>query len=75
MYKMSFKKVEELVDQLSIREKIQLSQKLDQETLDSRWDALLKRIDQRLKKYPITQKEINEEIQAYRKEKHAQGRG
>ena len=35
---------------------------------------LLKRIDKRVKKNPITEKEIAEEIAAYRKEKYAQGR-
>lgn len=59
--------VEKLVEKLPMEEKINLVNKLERETLHERWNKLLRIIDARLKKYPISQKEINREIELARK--------
>lgn len=66
--------VESIVEGLSIEEKLQLVRKLEKETLRQRWDEILRDIDKRLKKFPISGKEIAEEIVAYRREKNAKSR-
>lgn len=64
----------EAIERLSDKEKLKLTEKLEKETLRLRWSKILKDIDSRLKKFPISKDEISQEIMAYRKEKHAQGR-
>lgn len=59
---------------LSDREKLKLTEKLEKETISLRWRQILKDIDSRLKKFPISKEAVTKEIQAYRKEKHAQNR-
>ena len=66
--------ISEAIDGLSYKEKLRLIERLERETLSLRWRRVLKDIDSRLKKFPITKTEVAQEIQAYRKEKHAQGR-
>ena len=68
---LSPKQVEALVEKLSIQEKIRLVRRLEQETLRQRWGKLLRIIDERLKKYPISEEEINKEIELGRKEHYA----
>lgn len=65
--------VEKLVERLPLENKIHLVRKLEKETLRQRWDEILKDIDKRLKKFPISEQEVAEEIKAYRKEKYAKG--
>ena len=62
------------VEKLSDKEKLRLTEKLERETLGLRWKRILKDIDARIKKFPISQEEVMEEIRAYRGNKHAQGR-
>ncbi len=63
-----------LIGKLPLGEKIRLVRRLEQETLKDRWKTVFRDIDQRLKKFPVSQKDIDQEIKAYRKEKYAQGR-
>ncbi len=65
-------KVERLVEKLPVKEKIRLVRKLEQETWGKRMDQLLRRIDKRRKRYPISEKEIRQEIEIVRKKLHAQ---
>jgi len=65
--------VEKLVEKLGLQEKIQLVRRLEKETRQARWREILKDIDKRLKKFPISEEEITKEITAYRKEKYAKG--
>lgn len=67
------KQVERLVEKLPLEEKLKLVHKLEKETLRKRWGGILKDIDKRLKRFPISKKEIEQEIKAYRKEKYAKG--
>ena len=65
------KQVERMVESLSVEEKLRLVRKLEKETLSLRWREILKDIDARLKKFPVSKQEVAKEIQAYRKERHA----
>jgi|GEM_PF-1645834 len=67
------KQVEKLVEKLPLEEKLKLVRKLEKETLRKRWGKILKDIDKRLKRFPISKKEIEQEIKAYRREKYAKG--
>lgn len=64
----------EAIERLSDKEKLKLTEKLEKETLRLRWKQILKDIDSRLKKFPISKEEVAQEVIAYRKEKYAQGR-
>lgn len=66
--------VEDLVEKLPMSEKVKLVSKLEKETLPQRWGEILTDIDKRLKKFPISQEEIDKEIKTYRREKYAKGR-
>lgn len=59
------------VASLSTQEKLKLTEQLEKETLGLRWRKILKDIDSRLKKFPLSRKNVVNEIQAYRKAKHA----
>lgn len=65
------RQIDELIEKLTIAEKIKIVEKLERETLCQRWNKIFKDIDKRLKKFPISKKEIISEITAYRKEKNA----
>ena len=66
--------VEKLVEKLPMIEKVKLVSKLEKETLPQRWDEILTDIGKRLKRFPLSQEEIDKEIKAYRREKYAEGR-
>jgi len=63
--------LEQLIGKLSLKEKLKLVKKLEKETIKTRWRGLLKDIDKKIKRFPISQREINKEVKNYRKEKHA----
>ncbi|GAH05215.1 unnamed protein product [marine sediment metagenome] len=54
--------VYKLVKQLSPEEREFLFEQLQKEFIVKRWDSLLKRIDERKKKCPITDEEIEKEV-------------
>lgn len=66
--------VKQLVEKLSIQDKIKLVRQLEKETLRQRWDNLLNTIDSRFKKYPLSEEEIGKEIERARKEHYAKRR-
>lgn len=66
--------INEAVERLPDKEKLRLTEKLERETLGLRWKQILKDIDARIKKFPISQEDVLEEIRVYRRNKHAQGR-
>ena len=71
---MSADEISAVIDHLPQKDKIRLIEKLEQSTLKARWKKILNNIDARLKRFPLTQKEVLKEITAYRQEKYAQGR-
>ena len=66
--------ISQAIEGLSDKEKLAITELLERETIGLRWRKILKDIDARLKKFPISKREVIEEIQTYRKEKYAQGR-
>ncbi|MBU0694076.1 MAG: hypothetical protein KKC11_05335 [Candidatus Omnitrophica bacterium] len=68
------KEIEKIVESMPLGFKLRLVRKLEEETRQKRWGELFKRINGRFQKYPITEKEIAQEIAAVRKAKYAQGR-
>ena len=66
--------MEEMLDKLPFREKIRLLRKMEEKTWGRRMDELLKRIDERRKKYPISSKETKEEIASVRRELYGPSR-
>lgn len=66
--------VEELVEQLDLKSKIRLVQRLEEETWNARWDKLLADIDRRLKRHPISEDEIAKEVETVRRKLYGKGR-
>ncbi len=62
------KDVYNLVSQLDMKDKIKIFQSLKPIVVSDRWDRFLKKIDARLKKYPITEEEIEKETENAREE-------
>ena len=62
--------IEELVERLPINDKIKLVRKLEKATWAARWDQLLAKIDERVKKNPITDEEIEQVVREVRKERY-----
>ena len=66
--------IEKIVEDLPMEEKLKLVYKLEKETLRQRWNNLLKLIDERLKKHPISNRDIIKGIECARKEHYAKRR-
>ena len=71
----SAKQIRKAFDRLPSKEKLKLSDEFNRKTRKERWNELFNIIDKRLKKFPITQKEIDQEIERGRKEHYAKRRG
>ena len=56
------------IDILYIDEKIKIFESLKSEVLYNKWNALLSRIEARLKEYPISEEEVQREIEDAREE-------
>jgi len=61
-------KIYELVDQLDSKNKLEIFQKLKPQVLSQRWSALFARIDKRKAIFPITEEQINDEVERARQE-------
>lgn len=59
--------ITEAIDHLPEAAKLALTERLEKETLRLRWRRILKDIDTRLKKIPISRQTVLKEICAYRK--------
>ncbi len=64
---MDIQQIERLVDQLPQRDKLHLFRKLGKETAVQRMKEIFKEIDERRKTFPISNKEIQEEIEGMRR--------
>ena len=63
--------LQEAIDRLPARDQIRLLKKLQRKSWAKRIQNILKRIDQRRKKHPISQEEITKEVMAVRKQIYA----
>ena len=70
----SSKQIREAFDRLPTKEKLKIVEEFERKTRKERWKDIFKDIDKRLKKFPISQKEIDQEIADYRREKNAKSR-
>lgn len=61
-------KIFELVDQLQIEEKIEIFERLKPQVLADRWADLFNRIDQQKQSFPISDDEIEQEVERARDE-------
>ena len=66
--------VEEIVDNMPKDFKWKLMRKLERQSLREKWQSVFNIINKNLAKHPVSQKEINEEIKSYRKERNAKSR-
>ena len=66
--------LEALFDRLPQRDKIALVRKLEAKTLPARWKMFLRQVDQRRKKYPVTQREIEETVEKVRQDLYERSR-
>ena len=68
-------KIEQLIDQLTDRDKIELVRRLEAKTLPTRWKSFLHEVDKRRKKYPVSQREIEEWVEKVRQETYERSGG
>lgn len=68
------KQLSKAIKGLPMVQRAKLIQELTQTTWEKRFDQLLSRIRARVKKYPITQEEIDHEVEEAKKDYHAQNR-
>lgn len=71
----SFKldQIKQILQQLSPNQKSKLVKELEKDTWQLRFKQLLNRIDKRVKKNPISEKEITEIVEQVRKQRHDRG--
>lgn len=65
---LNLEQIEKLIDQLGEQEKIRLVQKLGRKTLPARWRTFFRQIDQRRKRFPVTESEIEKIVEEVRQE-------
>lgn len=63
--------IEQIINSLRIRDKIQLLHRLEQDTWQAHFQEILHRIDERLKKHHISPKEINKIVEESKQECYA----
>ena len=69
MSKNALEQATELVEQLTLDEKLRLVRQLEQDTLKARWERLLTDVDRRRKGRRFTMADIQHEIEAFRRER------
>ena len=70
----NFKQIEQAINGLSIEDRAKLIKRLTKASWEKRFDQRRSGIRARVKKYPITQQEIDEEVEEAKKEYHAKSR-
>lgn len=60
----------QMVEQLSEKEKEKIFERLQNMFYEKRWNNLLKRVEEKKKRHPITDEEIEKEVSFARKEFH-----
>ena len=70
----NFKQIERAVNDLSIQDRTKLLERLTRTTRKNRFEKLRSSIRAKVKKHPISQKELNAIVEEAREEFHAQDR-
>ncbi len=68
---LDIKEAKNLIEQMPLEDKLKLVRTLEKETWAKRMDQILKNIDERRKKYKISNREISQEIEKARQEFYA----
>ena len=68
------KQIEKAIRGLSKKDRLKLIERLTEETWEESFDKLLSRIRARVKRNPITQEEIDEEVETAQREYYAKNR-
>ena len=68
---MNFKRLENAIDKLPVRQRVKLAQRLIRTTRKDRFEKLRSSIRAKVKKHPITEKELNMIVEEAREEFHA----
>lgn len=72
---LDLKQLEQIITrQLGSRDRLKLIRRLEQKTWGERFRVLVSEIDKRRKKYPISQKEIDQIVEEVRRERYEAGR-
>lgn len=71
---LNVEQLKKAIEQLPERQRLQLTQDLARDNGKNLWREILRDIDKRVKRFPVSQEEIDQEIKACRKRKHAQSR-
>jgi hypothetical protein len=61
--------IERLVESLPAKDRLQLVRKVGKSATNENWGKILKDIDSRLEKFPVSEETVASEITAYRKSK------
>ena len=69
---MNFKRLEDAIDKLPVRQRVQLAERLIRTTRKDRFEKLRSSIRDKVKKHPISHKELNTIVEEAREEFHAQ---
>lgn len=68
---LEIKEAKDLIEQMPLEDKVRLVRELEKETWAKRLDKIIKNIDERRKKYKISNKGISQEIEKARHEYYA----
>ena len=66
--------VEKLIESLPAKEKLRLLRRMEKNAVGESWNEILKDINGRLKRSPISAEDIEKEIGQFRKKNNAQSR-
>lgn len=72
--KIGLAQIEQLINQLTERDKLALVRKLEAKTLPRRWQLFLREIDKRRKKHPVNQHEIEQLVEEVRQDLYERSR-
>ncbi len=68
--KISLRQIEQAVEALPQTEKIRLIRRLERQTWGDRMDRLLARIDARVKRHPISERQVTAMVEQVRQQLH-----
>ncbi|MBI4357828.1 MAG: hypothetical protein HY584_00890 [Candidatus Omnitrophica bacterium] len=71
---LDLKQIEQIISQLRSRDRITLVRRLEQKTWGERFRSLVAQMDERRRKYPVSQKELRQILKQARRERYAASR-
>ena len=71
---MNIAQLKQVIRKLPLKQRTKLLEELQKENLEQQFDRMFDRIDARLKKHPISSKEVDKIVEEARQEYHDQSR-